>query len=472
MSIQHSIRETRLPFSVRLRLAADALSGLFAKSLPPSTALQAVSDLLPRASPPRRGTVQFLSIVKENPLLRMAVHRIADGLVTSPYRVMAPTRRATVTEVQSIGMMADPGVRNSALGQLVREGEAREVVEHPAARIWNQNMGWLLPGLNLRKLTDIHYELAGEAFWLLGRNRVGVPVAALSIPPSWVVDTPTPSRPYFRFTQRLLSREVPMEDVVYFKDPDVADPYDRGRGAAQSLGAELEVAEYAAEHLRRFFHNDMRPPLIVYGPNFKKPERRRMETLWRQKLRGVAKAYLPFFMEAPESLTIKELSGGLRNNQMVELLEWDKAFIRSFFGIPPSVFGDFDDNSGLGRSGLEIEDYIFARWCLGPRLEAKRVVLQDWVQREFDPRLIVTYDNPVKEDKEYQLKVMTANPSVFQVGEWRGVAGFGPLSNQRADRAHLVASTLDVRGSLDPDDFSDVPPPDLPDPSEDDGAEG
>lgn len=452
-----SIREN-LGIGARLRLAAKVAGNILTGG-GTSTAGEMVQKMLPMSAPPRRGTTEYLRFIKENPLLRMCVYRIADGLASQRFRLVAPTRTSAVRSVQALRNVGDVVQRSAMVSDLVLEGEAREITEHPALDIWSRNMGAFLPGYSLRKLTHGHLELTGEGFWFLGRNAQGVPVDALSIPPSWIIETPRADRPTFILSKRFLNQEIPAEDILWFKDPDVEDPYLRGVGPATAIGAELETMDNASEFLRRFFHNDMRPNLLIYGSDFKKTERQKMELLWRQKVRGVANSHGAFFMQAPESITIKEVSSGMRDHQMTELMDWEVTFVRKYFGIPPSVLGDFSDNSGLGASGVEIEAMIFARWCLVPRLELFRAVLQEWVELEYDDRLVVVYDNPIQEDKEFQLKVMKANPVVYNNDEWRAFAGHGMMRSKRAGEAHIISSSLDVRPNLDPEDFSDAPPP-------------
>ncbi len=439
-------------------MAAAGVAGLFSERVARSTLSRVVDKILPRANPPERGTREWLDFINKNPLLRLAVGRITDGMASVRFRVQAPARQGVVKEVQSLKYLSSYE-RWEGLQDLASQGELVDVPNHPLCDIQGQNLGWFLDGMSLRKLTYAHIETVGDGFWMLGRNAAGVPVSALSIPPSWVLDTPTMNRPSFRLQEKILQEEIPAKDMVWFRDHNPADPYGRGRGAAQALGAELESMEHASSMIRRFFYNDARPNLLVTGSNFEDKERKALENRWHQKLRGFQRSYMPFFMKAPENMQIKEIQTGFRDLQMVELMEWEISFIRRFWGIPPSIIGDFKDNSGLGRSGVELEEAVFARWVLVPRLEHHRAVFQDLMDREWDDRLIVTYDNPVKDDRDFQLEAMKAQPAAYSVDEWRGVGGHPEREEEDQGRAHLVPVGIEIRPDLAPDDLDAEPAP-------------
>jgi hypothetical protein len=78
------------------------------------------------------------------------------------------------------------------------------------------------------------------------------------------------------------------------------------------------------------------------------------------------------------------------------------------------------------------------KYCIVPRIERERCFLQERLVPEYDERLIIDYVSPVPEDKEFQLKVMAAQPTSFEKNEFRELAGFAPheeLEDQFAEGA-------------------------------------
>ena len=207
----------------RLRGAGRLLKAALSRDVSRTNLIEIIDQILPRTTVPKRGTMAWLRFVKENPLLRMAVYRIAEAMASPRWRVMAPARQGAVKEVQRLAWDSDLMVRAAGAAELTAEGELVEVTDHPLTGMMERNLGWLLPGMTLRKLTYAHTELVGDAFWLLGRNGAGVPVESLLIPPSWVLETPRHGSADFRLGRRMLHKRIPEEDVLWFRDQDPED---------------------------------------------------------------------------------------------------------------------------------------------------------------------------------------------------------------------------------------------------------
>ena len=97
------------------------------------------------------------------------------------------------------------------------------------------------------------------------RNALGTPIALWPVPPSWVRRTPNAKHPFYTihgmYGAGLASSDIdiPASEVLYFKDPDPANPYGRGSGIAKSLNDEIEIDDYASKHLKAFFYNRAKP---------------------------------------------------------------------------------------------------------------------------------------------------------------------------------------------------------------------
>jgi len=74
---------------------------------------------------------------------------------------------------------------------------------------------------------------------------------------------------------------------------------------------------------------------------------------------------------------------------------------------------------------------------LVPRLELKRVFLQNRLVPDFDPGLMLDYESPVEEDATHRLATMVAAFWAFTADEWREEAGYAELPDG-AGKVHAV----------------------------------
>jgi HK97 family phage portal protein len=377
----------------RRRAAGPAREGMRAAILPAG-----------RRLPPRRGTAEFLRAYSEMPWLRAASNKVAQAVAAVEWQV------ARV------------------------EGERRTLLpDHPLQRLLAAGSGAGergvpgLTGLDVRKVTSLHLDLAGEAFWLLERNRAGLPIATLPLPPHWVADIATPARPFYRLAvPGGFSGEVAASEIVAFREIDPERPYERGAGIARALADELDTDEQAAKHVASFLANRARPDLIVAGSGeqpLSPEEAERLELAWGAKFGGPARAGRPFFSSGPLSVT--PLAQSFRDSQMREIRQFERDTIVSVFGLPPEKLGILQNSN---RSTIEAADLFFAKEVLLPRLRLMREVIRQRLVPEFDARLSVDFDSPVEDDRAFRRQVMLGAREHFTRNELRALAGLPPKS--------------------------------------------
>lgn len=275
-------------------------------------------------------------------------------------------------------------------------------------------LGWVL-----RKLTQLHLDLVGEAFWMLSRNVADAPITAYIIPPSWVIKTPEDGQPFFTIKYGDKEIEVPPTEVIWFVDPNPSQPYGRGLGTGTTLADELEIEEYAAKHVKTFFQNRARPDVLITGPNLVKDAAARVEARWLEKLQGFRRAYLPFFMEAPDGMQLHQLSQDFESMQLLEVRKHERDIVMQTFGVSPEIFGVVENSN---RATIDAADFLIAKHVTTPRLDLQREYLQRKVMPLYgDSSLIIEYDSPVDEDREFALKAAKAAPHTRTVNEWRDI---------------------------------------------------
>lgn len=409
---------------------------------------------------PRRGTQQFLEAYSTMPWLRAVTSLIAWSVASTEWQLFARTRdgraRRDIT-TRSLQKASRPE-RTTLLRQLKQAGELREIETHPFLDALDKGNS-LHTGVAMRKVTQLHLDLAGEAFWFKQRNGVGAPVAFWPTPPHWVQETPSPDHRFFELSWSTMQRVVPDTEIFWMMELDPLNPYARGSGVVRALADELDTDEYTAKMAKQFFFNRAIPEILVMPEgdvSWTPTDTQRLEQQWTQKTQGFWRFAKPFF--STKKIGIHEFTQNFRNLQLTQLRQFERDTIIQVLGIPPEVLGVIENSN---RATIETAQFLYTTNVLVPRLEFLRSHFQERLIPEYDARLIVDYVSPVPEDKEHRLNVMRAAPQNWSVNEWRAVAGDEPLE----DKDHLAwVSTTLTPVDLDEDfmeeeeDVSPAPP--------------
>jgi HK97 family phage portal protein len=440
-------------FRMRAGLAWKAATGVFSED----SAKQAwgmLSGIMPGGlgSPPARGTREYLRAYSEMPWLRAVAGRVATAVAATEWQLYVRKRGGERARRDwTIQRAADPARRRQLLKLAKEEEDLRQIEEHQLLDVLHSANSFQT-GEAMRKVTQLHIDLVGEAFWLKERDGLGTIVAVWPVPPDWVINTPTPANPYYRVNFRGWRGMIPDSEFLWFSDPDPSNPYARGTGTAQALADELETDEYAAKHMKAFFFNRARPDFLIYPKQgqVRSEQVQRLEEDWLSRAQGFWRAFKPYFMT--REVGIHEFQGSdLRKLQMVQLREFERSTIIQVFGVPPELLGVLENSN---RATINAADYLFARYVVQPRLEFMRAFLQERLVPEYDERLIIDYVSPVQKDEEMALKAAQAAPWSRNVDEWRELQDLPRLEDEKG-AVHVFPNTVreHTMGEEDP-----VPP--------------
>lgn len=448
-------------FGERVRVATKAAVGIFSDNAQ-REAFGMLTGIQPgqTGQPPTRGTREYLASYSKMPWLRAVSARVAASCANTEWQLFVQRKKGEPRAVRNKAAQRAKGPeRRKMLRKLADAGELQQITDHPMLDLLDSANSFLT-GDSMRKVTQLHIDLVGEAFWLKERNELGVPVGVWPVPPDWIANTPTPANPNFRVSFRGWRGLIPDTEFVWFTDPDPSNPYGRGSGTARALSDELETDEYAAKHLKAWFYNRARPDLIIYpkGPQgMREPDVRRLETDWINRNGGFWRAFKPYFLT--REVGIQELDQNFRSMQLVQLREYERDTILQVFGVPPEILGVLNNSN---RATITAADLVMSRYVVEPRLEFTRGVLQERLAPEYDERLIVEFESPVADDKDFALDVLKAAPHIASVDEWRKLADM-PLMDKDAGRVHFANNGFRVLDPTEGEGLAEKPPePQLP----------
>lgn len=424
----------------RLRLAAKALTGVFTDESA-TQAFGLLSGLYPSGvgATPARGTKELLEAYGTMPWLRAVSSKIAEKVSATEWELYTPTSRRRERVVQR----AYGPERFKMIRKQVEDGKMRQLESHIFLDAMATANSYLI-GAALVRLYQVHMDLVGEAFWIKERNAMGAPVAFWPVPPHWITSTPTVSNRVFKASFSGWGGDIPDTEIIWFVDPDPANPYGRGVGLGRALADELETDEYTARHTKMTFLNRARPDLIIWPEETKhdagtttRENADRMAEQWRAQHQGFWRAALPHF--ATRKLGVHELSQSFKELDLVPLRQFERDTIRQVYGVPPEMMGIIAP--GSARATIETGEYVFEKHVIGQRREFLRAYLQERVLPEYDDRLVLHYKSSVEEDREFLLKASGAASWALKVDEWRKLQGLPPLDDNKG-QVHIMPTNV------------------------------
>jgi HK97 family phage portal protein len=390
--------------------------------------------------PPSRNTAAWLELYNNNPRMN-PIHLIASDVSTSDYafyNVKDPINKLEAHPMKSL---------------LKKPCPDKTITESM-----------------LFYITQVHLLLpAGEAFWIKERNGLDKVTELWPIPPHWVAMTPSRADDVFTIypsgNMDSTPIRVPARDMVYFKRPDVLNPYLRGIGRAQGINDEIETDEYMAKHAKRFFFNNAIPAMVGMMPNADEIAVDRMRVEWNQKYGGVNNSHKTAWLGWDAKFQV--LKETYKEMDFIESRKYLRDSANQHFCIPPELFGILENSN---RSTIDAAYYLYTKNVLRKELKFLDDTLNSQLIPDFGGGVYIMHDNVVPEDEEFVLKQTTEgfkNGAVTR-NEWRranGQAEEGPSG----DVYHIPLNMIIVpKGSTTiptpPDQNPQQTPPNSPAP--------
>jgi phage portal protein BeeE len=399
-------------------------------NLPPgSVGAEILSKLYPGAvgAPAKRGTLQFLEAYNTSPWLRAVESRISSAVASVSWNLYVPRKGGQGKAYRDRELQrARLPVRRSLIKDRLASGDLVRVPDHLLLDVMDKGNSQI-NGHAVTRLMQVYLDCVGECLLLKERNSAGAPMGFWPIPPHWVIGTPTIDRPSYRISYRSWQADIPASEIVWMRDPNPVNPYDRGSGLMSAAADELDTDEFAAKFVRGFFYNGARPDFIV-GPKgtetFDPKDTQRIEQEWNQKHQSFWRSFKPLFASRP--FEVFEFKRDFNQLQMIDLRQYERDLILQLPGVPPEMLGVLDH---ANRATIDAASYIFNTQVVVPRLEFLRNEYQEKLVPEYDERLILDYVSPVEADRAMQLQAARTAPWALTVDEWREMMGQPKLDN-------------------------------------------
>jgi HK97 family phage portal protein len=250
-------------------------------------------------------------------------------------------------------------------------------------------------------LTEVYIKLLGEAFWIVGKDAQGNPAQILPIPSSWVKAIPRThaETDYLVTTSDGITTKVPKEDMVYFKKPDVEEPFKRGFGEAAQIGDELQLDEFMTKHQTLLFKNNAVPPVAIGMKGAKKPDRDRFANDWNRKYAGLYNSHTPAVYDG-ESINIQVLQQTMQELGFNESRKQNRNTNLEHWMIPKELIGMVENSN---RSTITQAQRIYEQNALKPDVTLIENTLNNQYLPMFKLGGKLLFADYITEDKEFNL---------------------------------------------------------------------
>lgn len=400
---------------------------------------------------PTKDKSQYPNLLHQNPRLD-PVAVIARSVASTEWRIFDKR------ELRKSNDAAEP----------ILDHELYDLLDNPIKRY--PEIDWY----SLCYLTTALTKLVGECFWIKVRDQSGNVIELDPIPPAWVTWTPTINNPTFNIypfgvtAGKVLVASA--DDVIWFKRPDLNDPYGRGRGDAEPLEDEAEMDEYAAKSQKNFFYNDSTPPFALFAPGVTPDGAAQLKQDWQAKFGGWMNRRSPAVIPFPNA-NIQQLAMSPVEMDMIESRKFIRDEFRQHFQIPPEILGDIQNSN---RATIDSAEYLFYKNVLCYEFRfIERVLNRQLIECEFDRTLCFKFQEEIPEDEAFKLQVLNAGIDKMLVkrSEWRKAFHL-PVDPKKDDVYIGTFSLYEI-----PADGSDMPEPPKPSgqttdkPSDDENSE-
>lgn len=345
--------------------------------------------------------------------------------------------------------------QNKNKAEIVDIHEIYDLLENPCPT-FRELTGW-----TIRYFVFACYKLVGEAYLLKIRAPNGKVIALTPIAPSWVVQTPTANSNYWQIypfgTTGGNAIVVPNEDVIWFKDINLNDPYGRGRGTAETIGDEIQSDEYASKYAKNLFFNDATPSAIIYAPAGTKETADQIKQSWIQKMAGYLHAKEPMVLTG-EGSKFEKIAQTPQEMDFVESRKFLRDSANQQFHIPPEIMGILENSN---RSTIDSAFYLLNKNVLADVLRMfERVMNTQLLWEDFDKehKYVLHHENTIEEDMDLKLRIANEGLSrgTLTRNEWRIAMGYQP--DERNGDVYLMSfSTVEEQQNSNPVELPDLP---------------
>ena len=333
----------------------------------------------------------------------------AVSVASYPLRlyVAKPAKSKLLVQTRSITPETKKFLYSKKMGHLDRylrkAVEIEEVLEHPFLELMKK-VNPFMNEFELKEMTDLHQELAGNSYWYLLSNNAGLPVEIWIVPPDKVKIIPSKEEflTGYIYSRGIDSVTFDKLEIIHHKFPSPTSAY-YGMSPLSAVTHAYNINENMNLYENALFSNMARPDGVLQTEQaLGEEEFKRLKREWNQTYGQVKKAGKTALLE--KGLTYKPISLTPRELSYLAGRRVTKEEICNAYGQSLALY-DKDAN----RSNADNATYIFMRDTISPRHRRQEQKINEQLLPRYDERLFCAFEDCVPEDKDFKHKVRIEN---------------------------------------------------------------
>jgi len=326
-----------------------------------------------------------------------------------------------------------------------------EIFEHPFLDLMANPNPWRSQ-YELLEETMIFQDLAGDAYWSIGLDALGVPNSLNLLPSQYVRIVPSNDdfiKGYLYGRSSANRIAIPENMVIHYRRPNPKDQY-YGMGCLEA--SVVAANQYdSMDTYETALNKNMGIPagLVSYKGRLNRDDIPALESAWNRTLRGMANSGK--IKVTSDEYDFKQVSISPREMGFLQGRKWSRDEMANAFDIPISMISTENVNKANAQAGNE----QYARRAIMPRLRRVEDRLnKDLIPFYNEPRIFCAFDNPVPEDQEHELKraLELVKAGIITRNEGRAMQGVVPdpvRGDEYIQAGHPDNAMPDVETNID-----------------------
>ena len=311
---------------------------------------------------------------------------------------------------------------------LTKAVEVEEITEHPFLDLmknvnsWNNQFDFL-------ELTVMFLDLTGECYWWLPSISIGgesIPQQVWVIPSQYMnpilgknLTDPIES---YQYKSGNVEAVIPADQIIEIVYPSPHHTF-TGFGCVEGVSTAVYIRSQMDAFEVALFENKGRPGgIFIPKSNISKQDRERLEQQLKDKFSGARKAGK--YMITPKDLEYVRDVMTQEEMSYIDGRRLNREEITAAFNVPMAFF----DVKAI-ESNVKIGKQLYAENGILPRTRRIEQKINEQLMPRYDKNIFVAFDNPVPQDKAFNLKESTelVKAGIKTIDEDRADRGMEPI---------------------------------------------
>lgn len=287
-----------------------------------------------------------------------------------------------------------------------------EITDHPFLDLIQKPNKWM-DGLELIQTWSEHEDLTGNAYWLLDgvTDETSEPTAIYPLNPAYmtVVVGAVASEPdqvvRYEYQTGATKRIFQPFEILHFRSLNPNDPF-RGLGPTEASMSSVDTDNWMREWNRRFFQNSAIPGVVLETEITSSDQVRLLRESFDDRHSGVERSHKTVAL--PKGVKLAQMGYGQKDMDFVAARDKNRDEILAAFGVPPIVLGLGMGQTGINRATAEVQEYVFARYSIKPKLTRFERKINEFFLTRFGDDIVIAFDNCVPKNVEQEIAKNTA----------------------------------------------------------------